>query len=132
MRTERPEPILRSLDLAATRSFYESLGFTPWFRGTGYEIVSRGNLVVHFEEHRALNPDENRDACYWRVTDADALHSEFTRLNLPSTGIPRITPPEDEIWGMREFTLKDPSGNLVRIGHDLDASSAYVPSAPHT
>jgi catechol 2,3-dioxygenase-like lactoylglutathione lyase family enzyme len=132
MRTERPEPILRSHDLDTTRSFYESLGFTPWFRGTGYEIVSRGNLVVHFEEHRDLNPDENRDACYWRVEDADALHNEFTLLNLPSEGVPRITSPQDETWGMREFTLKDPSGNLVRIGHDLDANTAYVPRNRHT
>jgi hypothetical protein len=48
-------------------------------------------------------------------------------LNLPSEGIPRLTAPVDQPWGMREFTLVDPSGNLVRVGHDLDADAAYVP-----
>lgn len=28
---------------------------------------------------------------------------------------------------MREFTLVDPSGNLVRVGHDLDADAVYAP-----
>src|SRR2546422_9591353 len=51
MRTERPEPILPARSLDETRTFYEKLGFAPWFRGRGnegYEIISRGHLVVHF------------------------------------------------------------------------------------
>jgi hypothetical protein len=31
---------------------------------------------------------------------------------------------------MREFAIVDPSGNLLRIGHDLDAEHAYTPRAP--
>jgi hypothetical protein len=34
--------------------------------------------------------------------------------------MPRLAEPNDEPWGMREFTLTDPSGNLVRVGHELD------------
>ena len=52
-------------------------------------------------------------------------YQEFARLKLPSEGIPRLTAPVDQPWGMREFALVDPSGNLVRIGHDLDADTAY-------
>ena len=48
-------------------------------------------------------------------------------LSLRSEGIPGLTAPVDQPWGMREFTLVDPSGNLVRVGHDLDADAAYVP-----
>ena len=68
--------------------------------------------------------------CYWRVRDADQLYEEFARLDLPEKGIPRLTPPADQPWGMREFALVDPSGNLVRIGHDLNADTAYVPPDP--
>jgi catechol 2,3-dioxygenase-like lactoylglutathione lyase family enzyme len=130
MRTERPEPILPARNLDETRAFYEKLGFVPWHRGRGawaYEIVSRGHLVVHFFEEPELTPGENETSCYWRVRDADRFHQEFARLNLPSEGIPRLTPPVDQPWGMREFTLVDPSGNLVRVGHDLDADAAYMP-----
>lgn len=119
MRTERPEPILPAHDIAITRAFYESLGFTAWYHSSDYEIVTRGNLYVHLEHHADLEPDKNRSSCYWRVVDADRLYQEFTALGLPSDGIPRLTEPQDEPWGMREFTVKDPSGNLIRIGHNL-------------
>jgi catechol 2,3-dioxygenase-like lactoylglutathione lyase family enzyme len=130
MRSERSEPILPALNLNETRAFYEKLGFVAWWKGRGpftYEIVSRGHLVVHFFEEPGLTPGENETSCYWRVKDADRFYQEFARLNLPSEGIPRLTEPVDQPWGMREFTLVDPSGNLLRVGHDLDADAAYVP-----
>lgn len=126
MRTERAEPILPSRNLEETRQFYQRLGFTSWWGGKGpwdYEIVSRGNLVVHFFRESALAPDSNETSCYWRVVDADQLHAEFSALQLPERGIPRLNPPVDQPWGMREFTMVDPSGNLLRIGHDTMPSS---------
>ncbi len=128
MRTERSEPILPARNLAETRAFYEKLGFTSWWRGRGpweYEIVSRGHLVVHFFAESGLVPTENEASCYWRVKDADRFHQEFAALKLPSERIPRLTAPVDEPWGMREFTFVDPSGNRVRVGHDL--GDAYIP-----
>jgi ketosteroid isomerase-like protein len=126
MTKARAEPILPSRDLEETRQFYQRLGFTSWWGGKGpwdYEIVSRGNLVVHFFLESALAPDANDTSCYWRVDDADRLHAEFSALQLPVSGIPRLTAPADQPWGMREFTMVDPSGNLLRIGHDTPAST---------
>jgi catechol 2,3-dioxygenase-like lactoylglutathione lyase family enzyme len=120
----------RSLD--ETRAFYKKLGFDSWHDGRGpwaYEIFSRGHLVVHFFLEPGLIPGENDTMCYWRVSDADRLYDEFSKLELPREGIPRLTAPADQPWGMREFALVDPSGNLVRIGHDLNADTAYVPPA---
>ena len=96
-------------------------------RTVGVQIVSRGHLVVHFVLESSLTPSESDSSCYWRVTDADQFYQEFTALNLPQEGIPRLTAPVDQPWGMREFTLVDPSGNLVRVGHDLNIETAYVP-----
>jgi len=45
------------------------------------------------------------------------------------SGAPSLSPPADEPWGMREFTLRDPAGNLIRIGHELErllASAAVL------
>jgi catechol 2,3-dioxygenase-like lactoylglutathione lyase family enzyme len=127
MRTERPEPILPARNLDETWTFYETLGFTPWFRGrwSGYEIISRGELVIHFFAESELVPAENESQCYWRVKDADEFYLLFAGLDLPAEGIPRLTAPEDQPWGMREFTFVDPSGNRVRVGHNLDR--AYDP-----
>ena len=130
-RIERSEPILPSRNLDETRAFYEAIGFRAWFRGGGvnpqYEILSRGHLVVHFFVERGLEPEKNDAGCYLRVVDADAFHGVCEVLHLPISGIPRRTAPRDESWGMREFTIVDPSGNLLRIGHDL--RDAYVPDA---
>lgn len=117
MAREGPEPILPAQDVRRACAFYESLGFHAGYHDDRYEILRRGNLVVHLEQQDGLLPARNRTSCYWRVTDADALYREFAALGLPAER--DLTEPRDEPWGMREFTLKDPAGNLVRIGHEL-------------
>jgi hypothetical protein len=87
--------------------------------------MSRGHLVVHFSLERGLDAGRNDSGCYLRVTDADGCHGQWKAMNLPAEGIPRMTAPRDEAWGMREFTIVDPSGNRLRVGHDL--YDAYVP-----
>jgi uncharacterized protein (TIGR02246 family) len=114
-----PEPILPVHDVGRVRAFYESLGFTAGYGFGFYEILRRDNLVVHIEQHDGLVPAANHSSCYWRVADADALYQEFAILGLPSDGVPCLTRPFDEAWGMREFQIKDPAGNLIRIGHEL-------------
>src|SRR6476659_9595348 len=120
MPREGSEPILPAIDLDRSRKFYESLGFTAGYKYDHYDILRRGNLVVHLELQGHLVHVMNRTSCYWRVADADALYREFAALGLPSKGSPSISEPVDEGWGMREFTLKDPAGNLIRIGHELN------------
>src|SRR5262245_52288151 len=112
------EPTLPVDDMRRARAFYQSLGFNAGYGEGDYEILRRGNLVVHLEARGDLVPATNQTSCYWRVTDADALHQEFAALGLPHEGSPSLTEPYDEPWGMREFTLKDPAGNLIRIGHE--------------
>ena len=120
---DRAEPILPAHDLPAVRAFYERLGFRPQYwdpdADEGYAILRHAELCVHFFAHRTLVREENFSGCYWRVTDADAWYRTCAALDLPVEGIPRLTPPEDREWGMREFALVDPSGNLVRVGHEL-------------
>lgn len=120
MRPEGSEPIHPALDLPRTREFYEALGFKAGYRDDRYEILRRGHLVVHLERTDDLVPERNTYSCYWRVANADRLYHEFAALGLPASGLPRLTAPQDEPWGMREFTLKDPSGNLIRVGHELE------------
>jgi len=119
VRPEGSEPILPVLDLPRTRAFYEPLGFKAGYHDDRYEILRRGHLVVHLEQTADLVPERNTYSCYWRVADADRLYHEFAAPSLPVTGLPRLTEPQDEPGGMREFTLKDPSGNLIRVGHEL-------------
>ncbi len=115
-------PILPARDLGETRAFYERLGFrvAGWWPDEfgGYAILVKGDLSMHFFLYEDVSPSENCAQCYWRVTDVDALHAECQAADLPSSGAPRLDAVEDKPWGMREFAIVDPSGNLVRVGQE--------------
>ena len=113
-------PILPARDLDETRAFYERLGFRAagWWPSEfgGYAILVRGDLSMHFFAFEDLSPAENYAQCYWRVKAVDALYAEYHAAGLPRSGTPRLGPVEDKPWGMREFAITDPNGNLVRVG----------------
>jgi len=120
VRSEWAAPILPARDLAATRAFYERLGFETvgWWPQAfgGYAILKRGAIEMHFFSFPDLAPSDSYAQCYWRVDDVNALHADFSRLDLSATGIPRLAAVEDKPWGTREFALVDPNGTLVRVG----------------
>jgi uncharacterized glyoxalase superfamily protein PhnB len=57
--------------------------------------------------------------CYIRVSDVESIYQAFTSAELPRKGIPRQNALDDKPWGMREFAIIDPDGNLIRIGQTL-------------
>lgn len=121
--TDRVTPTLPSRDLAATSAFYARLDFREVFRDAGWLIVARGPLQLEFFPHPALDPGANYGGCCLRVGDARALHDAFSAAGLPVDpgGIPRLTPPQAQSWGFREFALVDLDGNLLRGLEPLQA-----------
>ena len=109
-------PNLPSRNLAATSAFYTRLGFREVFRDASWLIVTRGSLQLEFFPHPELDPFANYAGCCLRVDDARALHSAFSvaGLSTSSRDIPRLTGPNDQPWGFREFALLDEDGNLLR------------------
>lgn len=117
---ESAVPILPARDLAETLAVYERLGFEN--RGAppaewDYLIIGRGEIWLHFLGMPGIDPLTTIASCYLFVEDVDALHEEWRHRvePNPATGS-RLEPPEDTEYGMREFALVDPSGNLVRVG----------------
>jgi uncharacterized glyoxalase superfamily protein PhnB len=49
------------------------------------------------------------------VEDAEALYSEFAAF-----GLVNLHPIEEKPWGMKEFAIIDPHGNLIRIGQEIE------------
>src|SRR3954447_18425256 len=118
---ESAVPILPSRDLHTTLAFYERLGFelqgAPIERFR-YLIVARGTVMLHFFDAPDVDPLSTASMAYVYVRDADALHDEWARIGVPTdpeTGS-RLMPPWDTEYGLREFALVDPSGNLLRLG----------------
>lgn len=118
---ESAVPILPSRDLRETLAFYDRLGFEdnggPW-EEWNYLIIGRGNAELHFWGDPSVDPLTTSFSCYLRVADADALHAEWERIGVPrdETNGSRLEPPVTTDYGMREFALIDPSGNLIRAG----------------
>lgn len=119
--SEYAVPILPSRDLHETLAFYERLGFKN--RGapadsTRHLTLGRGGIKLRFYSAPGLNPFATTATCYLRVPYADQLHQEWEQVGVPldrGTGS-RLQPPTDGGDGMREFTLVDKSGNVLRIG----------------
>jgi len=113
-------PILPSRSLDHTVTFFERLGFEGRIHRHGdYAILTRGSAELHFFTHRDLRPEESAAACYIRVADVGDIYRAFDAAELPVRGIPRRDTLEDKPWGMREFAVVDPDGNLIRIGQPL-------------
>lgn len=111
-------PTLPCRSVGATTAFYRQLGFEGGahaFNGD-YAIFRRGALELHFFTHRELVPEESSAGCYLRVLDVQSLYDAFAASKLPGAGIPRMDRLEDKPWGLREFAIVDPDGNLLRIG----------------
>src|SRR3954447_10142104 len=110
-----------SKDLDATLAFYERLGFenagaapSQW----NYLIIRRGRAQLHFYGHPEVDPLTTPFSCYVFTDDVDALYDSWKTLGVPTDPITgsRLQGPGDTDYGMREFALIDPSGNLIRVG----------------
>jgi hypothetical protein len=112
--TDRTTPNLPSRAFSITAAFYATLGFEQRFRDDGWMILQRGSLELEFFPWPTLNPRTSIASCCLRVEDVDALHAAFSVAALPSVGMPRLTAPVNQPWGLREFALVDPDGSLLR------------------
>jgi catechol 2,3-dioxygenase-like lactoylglutathione lyase family enzyme len=110
-------PILPSVDIAATADFYvASLGFAAQYRAEDYLIVRRDAVEIHFwlTDDRSLC---ERSSIYVRGGAIGRWHAEFE-----TRGVPQLTAIALRPWGMEEFYIHDPHGNLLRFGRVSDAT----------
>jgi len=103
-------------------AFYRRLGFERGAHASDerYAILRRGPAELHFFTHEDLVPAESFAGCYLRVSDVDGVHRAFAAAQLPRARNPRMDALEDKPWGLREFAVVDPDGNLLRIGQVMD------------
>ena len=111
-------PILAARDIAETIDFYGKLGFAVVRLydafGPPYLLMRRDDVELHFVHTPETDPEESDAGCYLRIEDAQAVYDDWAPL-----GLAEVHPPKETPWGMREFFIVDPSGNLIRIGTPL-------------
>jgi hypothetical protein len=60
---------------------------------------------------------EGRADAYFWVRDADVLFAEFK-----ANGADIVCEPEDQVYEMREFSVRDVDGHLLIFGHDTSGA----------
>lgn len=108
------KPILPVVEMDESVGFYRQLGFDVEPYDADYTIVSQsGEEVVHLRVVDDLDPAQNAASVYFHVQDVDAVHREWAFTGIVTGEV------VDEPWGMREFTVADPAGNLLRVGQNI-------------
>lgn len=107
-------PILPVLDMAEARAFYERLGFEVQEYDEFYGFVlCEGHEIAHLQVREELETTDSLSTIYLNVTDANAWHRRVSDAGATPGAI------EDREWRMREFSVTDPFGNVIRIGSNL-------------
>jgi hypothetical protein len=93
--------------------FYESkLGFTAINKG-GYIIMKKDQAEIHFFLCADPYLPEN-SSCYIKVSDIECLYSDLTAVDIVNLK-GKLT---DKPGGIKEFSIKDNSGNLLRFAEE--------------
>lgn len=106
-------PIFPVHDMAAARDFWTRAGLRVDEYSPEYAFVMFGDSeLAHLDLRTGLDPETNAAACYVHVPDPHEWHRRWKAQGLPVSDI--VVEP----WGMVEFSVKDPSGNLIRMGRN--------------
>ena len=101
-------PKLASLDIARSLAFYERLGFTSRGGHADYGIVERDSIQLHLWLCR--DPEiPKQTACRVVVDGIADLFATYSPLGVIHPNDPLARKP----WGVWEFSVLDPDGNLV-------------------
>jgi predicted enzyme related to lactoylglutathione lyase len=111
---EKIMPELPLANVAAGVAHYRDvLGFSVNYEMEGFAVLDRDRvrilLITKTERHQGIG------SCYVYVADADALHAECV-----AAGANVEAPPVSRPWGLREFRVFDPEGNILTFGQPFE------------
>ena len=114
---ESATPVLRSGDYPRAKAYYtDVLGFRCVEEGgdpAGFGIFIRDKARIFVEAWQGADAPYHRWRAYFHVADVDAMAAEFTQQGAKFSH--EITVTE---YGMREFEVTDPDGNVLCFGMD--------------
>ncbi|QGZ95243.1 VOC family protein [Terricaulis silvestris] len=121
-------PVLLVADVVKAHDYYATkLGMRSpklWGDPPRFAIPQRDEVSLMLNQvdqgapiHPNANYDGRADAYFW-VRDADALHAEFK-----AAGADIVCEPQDEVYMMREFSIRDFDGHLLIFGHDISGAA---------
>ena len=111
-------PRFRVKDLTQALTFYEQLGFEATYRDENFAMIRRDEVELHLNYHKDIPRKGNYSVCWIGVIGIDALYQEYLSNNNPVR-----YPLETKPWGIKEFAVCDPFGNLIIITERIDSET---------
>ena len=104
-------------DFALSKHFYEDLGFTVEWSDADLAYLRCGDCSFLLQNF--YQPEHAGNfMMHLLVADVEAWWGQVEKVKLVSKYGVRTEPPGDRPWGMRDFTIADPSGVLWRIAQN--------------
>ena len=109
-------PIMTTTDVRRTVKFYETLGFSVEVYND-FVMTRRDNVELFLSLNPDHDPKRTASCVFVRVDDANALHACWQ-----TAGVGDVRPLRDTDYGIREFAVIDPDGNMMLYGspHSTD------------
>lgn len=111
---ERSTAILAVTDVVATAGFYTgTLGFRLgwlWGEPASFGSIAYGKGEIFLCRDPELAARSAGHQHYFTAEDVDGLYERHR-----AAGAPVVEPLENKPWGMREYTVRDPDGYLLRF-----------------
>jgi catechol 2,3-dioxygenase-like lactoylglutathione lyase family enzyme len=109
-----------SKDFELSKRFYEDLGFElawssddlAYFHTGGSSFLLQRFYMKEHAENFMMHMLVEDVESWWRHVNSQRIGDKY--------GV-RVTPPGDRPWGIRDFTVDDPTGVLWRIGQDMES-----------
>lgn len=108
-------PIMPTTDVRRSVDFYRSLGFSVDVHGD-FVMTKRDSVELFLSLNPDHDPKRTASCVFVRVDDANALHAHWHAVRNAD-----IRPLRDTDYGMREFAVIDPDGNLMLFGSRREA-----------
>lgn len=113
-------PVLRSDDYERSRAFFtDGLGFKVIEEGGDpprFGIFQKDGAVLFVDSWNGA--DDAPSASWSAYIHVDDLASFATEVE--AAGVVISKPLHDTVYGMREFELTDPDGNIICFGESMD------------
>ncbi len=106
-----------AFDFDESKAFYETLGFgMPW-SSEGLAHFRHGHCSFLLQAYYVREHAENF-MMQMVVENVDDWHAHVRGSGVEARFGIKVGDPSDQPWGMRDFTIFDPSGVLWRIAQD--------------
>ncbi len=118
MATVEIKAFIPARDFDRSKRFYGDLGFTEAWSSEDLAYFRAGPSSFLLQRFYRKEHAENF-MMHLLVEDVDAWWRHVEASGLPEKYAVRAGPPENRPWGIRDFTIDDPTGVLWRIGQTL-------------